>query len=261
MELKGAARRGLRLGSDSADEIRARPASRRGGGPLLVEVLGPAGSGKTSVARALRSGNDPIRIGLGLGRSAYLRSLLLKVVPFVAVWIRDRRRGRWFDQRDMRSIAFLDAWHRAVEQRRSRDELVVLFDHGPLYRLARLREFGPAITRSERFQRWWDAEWEVWVDALDVVVWLDAADDVLIRRVGQRGHWYLSRDLSDEERHRFLHRYRKAFAEIIPGGSQDGPMILRYRSDDRSIDEIAGDVRRALGSLAPQTLAHQGLHR
>lgn len=229
--------------------------------PLLVEIIGPAAAGKTSLLRVLCSMDDEIRAGLDIGRLRSFSTLVRRVGPFVPVWVLDRRQHRWFNRKELKSIVFLEAWYQELEQRGSTDVFAAVFDHGPLYRLARLREFGPDITRSEPFERWWRACRDRWLEALDLVVWLDASDGVLLQRVQDRGHQYLDATPSGEDKHEFLARYRKAFAEVLEQGAAQRPRMLHFRSDQRSLDEIAGEVLAAFAPEPTGTVPRDGSRR
>ncbi len=226
--------------------------------PLLVEIIGPAAAGKTSLLHALCSADDKIRAGLDIGRIRFLSTLVGRVGPLLPIWVRDHRHDRWFSKRELKSIAFVDAWYRNIQEGGSADRSAVVFDHGPLYRLSRLREFGPEIARSERFERWWRASRERWMDALDLVVWLDAPDGVLLERVQARGHRYLDATPSREDKDQFLARYRGAFAKIFERGAAEGPRMLRFRSDQRSVGDIAGEVLDAFASESTRAVPHGG---
>ena len=215
-------------------------------GALLVEIIGPAAAGKTSLLRALCSKDEKIRAGSGMRRVRFLGVLIRNVARFLPVWVRYPLRDRWFDWPELRSIAFVDAWDREMEERGSSDLVTIVLDHGPLYRLARLREFGPKITRSRPFERWWHASRDRWMEALDLVVWLDAPDEVLLGRIQERGHQYLDATPSRERKREFLARYRGVFAEILERGTAERPRILRIRSDERSVSEITSEVLDAL---------------
>ncbi|HXF37459.1 MAG TPA: hypothetical protein VNO17_09805 [Actinomycetota bacterium] len=214
------------------------------GSALLVEVMGPAGAGKTSLVRAMRALDPEIRAGLGVGRAVWFPILVAKVVRLVPLWLLRSPRGRWFTWNELKSMSFLDAWLRAA--RRRPPGAAVVLDHGPVYRLARLRAFGPPIVRTPSFARWWRRCLEGWWGALDLIVHLDAPDEVLLERVGARGHWYLSGEDPTEEKVDFLRRYRRAFDETLAEAGSGGPVVLRVRSDRARSEAIAADVLREL---------------
>jgi hypothetical protein len=228
---------------------------------LVVEVMGPAAAGKTSLVRTLRARDDRIRAGFDVPRIRWFPFVVGKVADLLPSWLLHYRRDRWFTWKELKSMAFLDAWLRAARRQTSTPAVATVLDHGPLYRLARLREFGPAVTKSERFQRWWHASLDGWLSALDIVVSLDAPDTVLLGRVEERGHWYLSADRPEEEKEEFLARFRRAFAETLETGTADMPRFLHVRSDQHTLDEIADEVSAALESGARGPRRQEASHR
>ncbi len=224
------------------DELASGPFRGPSGRSLLIEVMGPAGAGKTSLARALTELDPSVRVGLGVGRLRWFPFLVARAARSLPTWRLRYRGDRWFTWNELKSLAFLDAWLRAARTRRGRG--VVVLDHGPLYRLARIRAFGPPLVGSRGFDRWWRQNLRGWLDALDLVVLLDAPDGVLLERVGRRGHWYLSATPSEAERRAFLRRYREAFERVLEGVGARGPRVVRLRSDLASVSELAAAVLR-----------------
>ncbi len=145
-------------------------------------------------------------------------------------------------------MLYLMVWHRAIKRRRQTDDLATVFDHGPIFRLALLREFGPEITRSKLFGRWWRTWLRRWMATLDAVVWVDAPDEVLVSRLRQRGHRFLAAGASDLEMQVFLDRYRTAFEKILASSPNSPPRVMRFRSDEGSVDAIASEVLTGLGT-------------
>ena len=224
------------------DELAPGPLRSPSGRPVLIEVMGPAGAGKTSLARALAELDPAVRVGLGVGRLRWFPFLVARVARSLPAWGLRYRGDRWFTWNELKSLAFLAAWLRAARGRRGRGAVVL--DHGPLYRLARIRRFGPALVGSPGFDRWWRRSLEGWLSVLDLVVLLDAPDPVLLGRIGRRGHWYLSATPSEEERRAFLRRYREAFERVLGEIGAGGPKVLRLRSDLAGPGELAAAVLR-----------------
>jgi RecA/RadA recombinase len=229
--------------------------------PFVVEVMGPAGSGKTTLVRTLCSKSNGVRAGVGIGRVRYIRPLITTVSPLVPLWLRAYREDRWLNRREALSMAWLEAWHRELERRTPLPEAATVFDHGPVYRLALLREFGPRVTGSQRFERWWRSMRTRWLATLDLVVSLDAPDGVLLQRLESRGHWYLSADLAIDEKHAFLARFRGGFSRVLASAEGDGPRIVTFRSDQRSVSEIADGVLAALGTTPMRPIPAEGSAR
>lgn len=233
---------------------RGRPRTTRTSGarPLIVEIMGPAAAGKTTLIRLLCRDGDRIRSGIDVASIRSAGVFTAKAASFFPVWLLRRPRGRWFTWREVKSLAFLDLWSREVERGRPSGVSATLLDHGPLYRLASLREFGPEMAHTERFERWWVAALDRWKGTVDLVVWLDAPDELLLERAERRGHWYLSADGSIEEKHEFLGRYRGALTAMLQGFAEDGPTVLRFGTERTPAPEIADRVLEALVARRPE---------
>ena len=95
------------------------------------------------------------------------------------------------------------AGRRASSAARAAAALAV-FDHGPLFRIARLRAFGPRLVESAAFRRWSEAAVRRWARLLDAVVWLDAPDALLAERIDARDERHRMKGGEAGETQRFL---------------------------------------------------------
>lgn len=213
----------------------------------VVELAGPAGAGKSTLAGVLPTIGVPCRLGVVTGRPR-LALALLRVLPML-VAARTTSRGRWWTVAELRSIAYVGAWRRALAAGAA-DGLVVL-DHGPVFRLAALDAWGPPMVRSAAFRRWWGAACGRWASVLTLVVWLDAADDVLVRRIVERDRAHRVRDAADGEAAAFLGLYRGAFRRVLDRITGPGrTRLLELDSSRGTPEELAAAVCTAL-SAAP----------
>lgn len=136
-------------------------------------------------------------------------------------------------------MVFLEAALRALEQRAPNNGKVTFLDHGPMYRLAFLREFGPEITTSQLYKRWWASLLVQWVAALDLIILLDAPNDILLDRIRARESWHIVKGSSEKEAFEFLTRYRMSFERII-----DEPVahrrvkLLRFDTAEEPVEQI-----------------------
>jgi adenylate kinase family enzyme len=211
--------------------------------PHVVEVIGPAGAGKTTLLRALSERRRTVQPGIALSRGRKLSFLVGNTAALLPAFLRHYRHTRWFDRRETRSMVYLRAWLRALERQSSDDDLVIVFDHGPLYRLAVLREFGPELTKSEAYRRWWTGVLNEWIGRLDMLIWLDAPNEVLLKRILMRERWHFIQDKDEQEAHEILTHYRTALTEIIAEAMGDGSeKVLRFDSGQESVGEIAERV-------------------
>lgn len=183
--------------------------------PLVVELVGPAGVGKTTLVQALQQHHRAISTTIPLREVEYIPFLLRDVWGFLPTYWRHYRHTRWFTWSETRSMIYLKAWLQALARPDGNDASVILLDHGPIFRLAMLREFGPALINSNGYRRWWSEVLQQWAKTMDLIVWLDAPDETLLARIEQRQRWHVVKGQSVEVGYEFLRRYRGAYAHII----------------------------------------------
>ena len=218
---------------------------------LVVEVMGPAGTGKTTLSRALRQRDDSIArdIDFRLSKIDKLPFVISNTFYLLPIHLRRYRDSRWFDRRETRSMAYLQAGHRLLRREAPTNDRVTVLDHGPLYRLAFLREFGPGVTDSHAYQRWWATRLKEWIAILDIVIWLDAPDQVLLKRIRARDSWHAVKGKSDQEACEILRRYRVAFKRTLAESLVARPItVLRFDTSRQSTEEIADEALAAFAS-------------
>jgi thymidylate kinase len=206
---------------------------------LLLELAGPAGAGKTTLVQALRVRvPDAVLVGppttreLALGLAALSPSLVVA---------RLTARGRWWTRDELRNLAYLAAWRRHA---RAHDEGDVrLFDHGPVFRLTSLMSFGPPMASTPAFERRWARLARDWGGLLDVVVWLDAPDSVLLRRIGRRPQEHRIRGADRGEAVAFMKAYRTAYRTTLDLVTHGGATLVELDSATQPADRLAERLR------------------
>jgi broad-specificity NMP kinase len=227
--------------------VRGEPRQR----PLVVELIGPAGSGKTTLARALCRGPE-FTAGIELPRIAHVPHVLQHSLLLLPVYLRFGGDGGWLTWKEMRSMTYLRAWPRQLIRPPGAERAITVLDHGPVFRLARLRAFGPRITHSPSFDRWWQRSLRLWSGLLDAVIALDAPDAVLVDRIRAREQRHRRKAQGRSETERFLEHYRSTYQEILQG-LEGGPRLLRVDTSRQSADEIAETMCEQLRRLADAT--------
>ena len=84
-----------------------------------------------------------------------------------------------------------------------------------------------------------------WSENLDIVVMLEAPDAVLLRRVDDRGHWFLGRSIrvggQGGASSSATGRRSPRLVDVGAAGG-DAPTIVRLRADEKSADALATEV-------------------
>jgi shikimate kinase len=207
--------------------------------PLVVELIGLPGSGKSTIARALGRHAHEVRADLGV--VGMPRALLLgsavRLVPALIDLHRGARLPLW---REARQMVRLDALHRLLHRPAWRPYRMLAMEEGPVLVLGWLRVFCPGSSRRAGFSRWWGRAVSDWAQTVDVVVVLDAPEPILLQRIRSRPKPHLVRDWSDREVGEFLSSFRHAFDEVVRAlTTENGPRLMTFCTATQTADEIA----------------------
>ena len=217
-------------------------------GPLLVELMGLAGSGKSTVFEELIRRRPEIEPRPVLTRPRRAPITAWNLVSVLAFLVRARAITRRTRPLDVRLMTYLQALPRVLD-REGGAERTIVFDQGPIYLLARPR------LQGERLRPWWNRTFDDWADHLDAVVWLDAPDAVLLERIDRREKWHALKGREDEPALEAVMRTRavceaalaRLEARTLP------PTIVRFDTSR----ETAGDVVDGIVALLEAMRAGQ----
>lgn len=211
--------------------------------PLVVEIIGPAGAGKTTLLRALSQRHKKIQPGIRLSKISQIPFYISNTFSLLPTFLRQYRHSKWFTRRETRSMVYLKAWLHVLGQQASNNGMVTILDHGPIYLLALLREFGPEITTSQLFKRWWASLLNQWAATLDIIIWLDAPDVILLERIRARDRWHTIKERCEQEAYEYLTHHRTALEQIIAESVTDGQVrLLRFDTNQESVEQIADKI-------------------
>ena len=214
----------------------------------LVELVGPAGAGKTSLSRALTQRSAKIVIGADIAlRKKEQIPVFVRNAPFlVPVLLRRCQSSRRFTWDEIKAMVYLKGWHRVFTQQAINTGSLVLLDHGPVFKLATLQAFGPERLRTQAVASWWHDMFKQWASTLDMVIWLDAPDAILEKRINTRSQRHLVKGKSEPEVVQFLARYRASYEQILAKlRAHGGPAILQFDTNQTSMEEITEKVLAA----------------
>ncbi len=214
----------------------------RDGSARLVEVLGLPGAGKTTVVQAIAS-RDGIVV-----RSRY-RSLD-NVPAYAAAAVRLAPMllaspAAWPDRN--RIVRAESSWAIARRSMRGGADAVV-FDQGPLFLLKQVSE---TARRSRAIAAWRAQRLARWGRTLDLVVLLDAPNDVLVRRIRDRAKEHVLRDIPEDVAVRSLDADRRSFDALLADLCRGGPVrVERLDTSSAPIDATVEATLRRISTFA-----------
>lgn len=215
--------------------------------PIVAEIIGPAGVGKSTLLQTLSQSSNEVQIDIPLTKIKCIKPFIDNNFALLPIYFRYYRHTRWFNNTETRSMVYLKAWQRLIEGQATNIHSVTVLDHGPIFRLVLLREFGPEITHSQRYQEWWREMFKKWSDTLNFVIWLDAPDEILMERIQTRSVSHRMKEKSEQEIFSFLKRYRTAYerfmAQLLIHQDQE---ILKFDTSHKTPEEMADEVLAAL---------------
>jgi len=204
----------------------------------VVEIVGPAGAGKSTLYQALRGRNN-----LRLDNFPDVRRLAnLPFFLWNGVWVIGSLRGLGgLSRRELAWMSILRGWPALLRKTGSR---VTVLDQGPVYLLTELHEFGPASLRTSAADALWRDLSARWSQTLNLIVWLDADDADLLERIRTREKAHIVKNASAEETLSFLNRYRAAYERVM---ADLRVPVLRFDSSCMTTTQIAENLLRELG--------------
>jgi shikimate kinase len=214
----------------------------------MVELVGPAGAGKTTLSRALSQYSPKIVVGadIELRKKEQIPAFVRNAPFLVPVLLRRCQSSRPFTWDEIKAMVYLKGWHRVFRQQVINSGSLVVLDHGPVFKLATLQAFGPERLRTQAVQTWWNDMVKQWALTLDMVIWLDAPDAILEQRINARSQRHLVKGKSEPEVVQFLARYRASYEQTLTKlRSDEGPALLKFDTSQTSMEEITQKVLAA----------------
>lgn len=215
---------------------------------LVMELVGPACAGKTTLTRTLveRGTNISIAADISVRRPRHLANFVRTAPLLFPELLPGHSNSRWFRWEEIKSMVYVQGWTRVLTQLAANNPGVVLLDQGPVFRLALLHAFGPDRIREPMAGRWWGEMFQEWARFLDLVVWLDAPNPILEKRINARDRWHEVKGKSEQDVFEFLDHYRRSYRHILTVLSANGgPRVICFDTSQTSIDDLVGAILAA----------------
>jgi hypothetical protein len=210
----------------------------------VVELVGPAGVGKSTLSRALVQRTAALP-GSIWGQPAL--SLLGNGVRSGSDLLRFWRSSGSVLWDESRHIVRLQTLYLSLTRQTHGTERITVFDEGPVFALTWLRGFGHDSMRQQASDAWWRATLQEWSGVVDAVVVLDASDSLLAGRIRSRPEWHEIKHEPDWYIAEWIGRFRSALEWVLTGlAAHGGPAVIRIPVERDAPEELAERVSRVL---------------
>jgi hypothetical protein len=215
---------------------------------MIIEMLGVAGAGKSSLRRALARRNPRIQTVPPPNKARYLPALAQVGLFWWPIYCTRYPRSRWFTAEEIRLIGYLETWIPYIRSQIRAKGLVAVLDPGSIYWLAALQEFAPPVAHDRYFQRWWERKLRLWSCVLDIVVWLEAPPEILLRRVMARDEWHEAKTQEPDSALDTFRRFQVAYQRLISQvTSHKAVKVFHYQTDQVSTEQMAEELLSEMG--------------
>jgi shikimate kinase len=218
--------------------------------PLIVEIIGPAGAGKTTLLRALCEQNKRILVGEDPGIKNFRHfPFFVRHAPLLfSAILRGSENARTSSWNAAKRLTYLKGWHRVLKRPSAHE--VTLLDHGPIFHLATLYGFAPDQAQGRSRFHWWDTALRQWASTLDIVVWLDATDDILTERIRSREQRHVMKKAPTHEAIKYLSKYRSSFEQVVSElTANEGINVLCFDTSHDAPKDILDQVLAAVNGI------------
>lgn len=210
---------------------------------MVVELVGPAGAGKTTLAQNVQRADSSVHVGLslwGLPRTRLVRGAIA-LVPTILVAAVRKRRLRW---REINRMVRLDTLRRVLRREQKRHRIILL-DEGPVFGISWL-DLAFAQRGAQAPAKWRRRAIARWSALLDSVIFLDARDRTLAGRIRTRAKKHRMMKGSDVAIRRFARGFRKAFDKVIAELSGTGDLAVDQVRTDGHLNRSTARLRATL---------------
>ena len=214
---------------------------------LIIEIIGPAGAGKTTIHKELTNKVPRIHGATfpQVWKLAYFPFFLkniLQILPSIFFSMKNTERN--LSRREIAWMAILNGWFQLLNKNQRKISEIIVLDQGPIFLMTILKGFGPDILKQSYLESWWKKIYFHWSQTLNLVIWLDTSDETLIQRINARVSDHIIKGKTGQEVNEFITIFRSNFDYIMENMIKNDPKIrmIKINTGKISIDQVVDQV-------------------
>lgn len=215
---------------------------------MKIEIVGVAGSGKTTLTKTLVTGNSKFT-KVVVPTTDKIRNLpffirgLGSILPVIFSYA--RKCDRQFTLRELAWMLIIKNWSKRLLSFENKVSNNILLDQGPVFLLTSLYSFGPSCRDARTAEEFWKPIFAEWASVLDMIIILDASNDCLFQRIFNRPKSHLFLEKNRVVVFDFLDRWRAGYNAVLHQLSMQSsaPRILKIDTERVPIDRICRLVK------------------
>jgi shikimate kinase len=213
----------------------------------VIEIVGPAGAGKTTLYQALSTHSSSIKPDNfpDVRKAADAPFYILNGLDLIPSLLRINRNGsRQLTRREFAWMTILSGWSMLLRKESKNGLKAIILDQGPIYLLAEMKLFGPEYLKQKSAEGLWQVFYSRWRTTLHMVVWLDAANEVLLDRIRNRQQEHIVKSAPATEVYEFLNNYRREFENLLSilRNEKSSLRVLHFDTGWQQPQEIANQI-------------------
>lgn len=213
----------------------------------VIEIVGPAGAGKTTLYHALHCYPDWIRpknfpdVHKWNNAPFYICNGLQLIPCLMRLRHSDSRQ---LTRREFAWLSILHGWSSLLGKESQHGDKAIILDQGPVYLLAEMLLFGPQYLRQSSADKFWPDLYGRWGATLDIVLLLDAADDILLERIRTRQQDLVVKNQPDTIVYEYLNSYRIKYELLLSvlTANNNSLKVLRFNTGCQSTQNIVDEL-------------------
>ena len=217
----------------------------------IIEVVGPPGSGKSTLTRIFRQKNTDLNVTIfpyfrEISQIPFFAGSLMSFSPTLW-WLYKKGKGKRITKHDIALMTILNSWNKVLVRQSAKYRKTIILEEGAICLLAKLDAFGSDILKSEASTEWWNETYQKWARTITLIIQLDTPIPILLKRIRSRELQYEIGSMTDQKATEYLSHIQSSQEKILSRltAESNGPRIYRFSTLEGSPEQIYAAIAKS----------------